>query len=52
MKSIIIGFCICANCGKKRYEWNTYFNCPYCGCKEYVKDNIEGKEIWESIEKR
>lgn len=39
-QSLIIGFCICANCGYTdgKFNWHTYFKCPECGCKEYCKE--------------
>lgn len=37
-KSLIIGFCKCANCGWSdgKFNWHTYFKCPECGSKEYI----------------
>ena len=41
-KSLVIGFCICANCGwtDNKFNWHTYFKCPECGSNEYVKEDI------------
>lgn len=40
MKSLVIGFCTCAKCGwtSGKFNWHTYFKCPECGCKEYIKE--------------
>lgn len=40
--SLVIGFCTCANCGwtSGKFNWHTYFKCPECGCKEYVKERL------------
>lgn len=40
MKSLVIGFCSCKNCGwtSGKFNWHTYFKCPECGCKEYIKE--------------
>lgn len=39
LESLVIGFCICRNCGwtSGKFNWHTYFRCPECGCKEYIK---------------
>ena len=37
MKSIIIGYAICANCGHEsvKFNWHTQYKCPVCGGKDY-----------------
>ena len=37
-KSLVIGFCRCANCGWTEFNWHTYFKCPNCGGTKYVKE--------------
>ena len=49
--SLIIGFCVCANCGTKRFEWNMIFKCPVCGCTEYVKYKLNEESGNESNKK-
>ena len=41
-KLLMIGFCKCAKCGytDNKFNWHTYFICPECGCKEYVKEDL------------
>ena len=43
--SLVIGFCKCANCGwtDNKFNWHTYFKCPECGGREYVKENFWGE---------
>lgn len=38
-KSLVIGFCKCKKCGwtDNKYNWHTFFRCPECGCREYIK---------------
>lgn len=47
IKSLVIGFCKCANCGwtDNKFNWHTYFKCPECGCKEYVKEDYLNEQI-------
>ena len=37
-KSLVIGFCTCANCGytDNKFNWHTFFKCPECGCRDYI----------------
>ena len=39
-KSLIIGFCKCADCGwsSGKFNWHTYFKCENCGSKKYIKE--------------
>lgn len=47
IKSLVVGFCTCANCGwtDNKFNWHTYFKCPECGCKEYVKEDYFNEQI-------
>lgn len=49
-KLLMIGFCKCAACGytDNKFNWHTYFRCPECGCKEYVKEDINGQTRFKS----
>lgn len=44
-KSLVIGYCICKNCGwsNNKFNWHTYFRCPKCGSIEYVKPDLWGE---------
>jgi len=49
IKSLVIGFCKCADCGwtNNKFNWHTYFTCPECGSHRYSKEGIydvKGKE--------
>ena len=46
IKSLVIGYCICANCGwtNNKFNWHTYFKCPECGCEKYVKEDLWGEK--------
>lgn len=48
MESLVIGFCICKNCGwtSGRFNWHTYFKCPECGCREYIKE----RSVWNETQ--
>ena len=41
-KSLVIGFCKCANCGytNNKFNWHTFFKCPECGCRDYIKEDF------------
>ena len=38
--SLVIGFCKCKKCGwtDGKFNWHTYFVCPECKCREYIKE--------------
>ena len=40
MDSLVIGFCRCAYCGwtDGKFNWHTYFKCPECGSRQYIKE--------------
>lgn len=44
-KSLVVGYCICKNCGwsNNKFNWHTYFKCPECGSIEYVKPDLWGE---------
>lgn len=58
MKSLVIGYCICAKCGwtNNKFNWHTSFNCPVCGSHNYVKPDLwgenNGSETKEVIDDR
>ena len=41
-KSLVIGFCTCANCGytDNKFNWHTVFKGPECGCRDYIKEDF------------
>lgn len=43
---MMIGFCKCARCGwDNGFNWHTYFICPECGSKEYIKEDVGNEQI-------
>lgn len=36
-KSLVLGFCECANCHFEKFYWNTHFTCDKCGCDKFIK---------------
>lgn len=49
--SLIIGYCICADCGwtDNKFNWHTYFVCPLCGSTQYVKQDLWGDLVYGGI---
>lgn len=47
-ESLIVGYCICADCGwtDNKFNWHTYFVCPQCGSTEYVKQDLWGDLVY------
>ena len=52
-RSLVIGYCICANCRytDNKFNWHTYFQCPVCGCSRYTKPDLWGENDYESERK-
>lgn len=50
--SLVIGYCICANCGwtDNKFNWHTYFKCPCCGSLQYVKPDLWGDLLYGGID--
>jgi len=51
--SLVIGYCICSQCGytDNKFNWHTYFRCPNCGSTHYVKPDLWGENNEEESAK-